>query len=92
VAREARLRNAGLEVVRVTGPDLAEPALVVERLLDARRRARSAAPDRRAWTLEPPLDWPLELPLHDRLEQQAEWERWQREAQLPQPSRSHIRE
>jgi hypothetical protein len=54
----------------VTGPDLAEPALVVERIRDARRRVRSVAPGRRTWTLETPVDWPVELPLHDRLQQQ----------------------
>ncbi len=40
VDREARLRDAGLEVFRVTGPDLREPGRIVERIHAARRRAR----------------------------------------------------
>lgn len=78
VDREARLRNAGLEVFRVTGPDLARPALVADRIRDALRRAANQRA-RRTWTLEPPDDWPVELPLHVRLEQRAEWESWMRE-------------
>ena len=74
VDRESRLRAAGLEVFRVTGPDLARKDLVVQRILAARRRASWIAGDRRAWTVVPPPDWPVEMPLHDRLEQRAEWE------------------
>ncbi len=79
VDREARLRDVGLEVFRVTGPDLRDPARLVRRMLGARRRARWLPVGRRAWTLELPEDWPVELPLHDRLEQRAAHERWERE-------------
>ena len=80
VDREARLRDAGLEVFRVTGPDLREPGRIVERIHAARRRALWLAPGQRGLTLELPPDWPVELPLHDRLEQRAADERWERAA------------
>jgi len=51
--------------------------LVVDRIHESRARARRLPADRRAWTVEPPPDRPLELPLHERLEQIAEWERWE---------------
>ncbi len=78
VDRESRMRDAGLEVFRVTGPDLLQPRRVVGRIEAARGRARRL-PQQRRWTIEPPSDWPVELPLHDRLEQIADWERWERE-------------
>ena len=48
VAKEERLRRVGLEVARVTGPDLRDRALVVRRLHEARGRARFEAPAGRA--------------------------------------------
>lgn len=78
VDRESRLRDAGLEVARVTGPDLLEPARVVDRLRRALKRASSQPVGQRRWTIEPPPDWPVELPLHDRLEQRAQWEVWEK--------------
>jgi hypothetical protein len=49
VLREDRLRHAGVEVIRVTGPELRRPRLVVDRLLAARERAAHTA--RRDWQL-----------------------------------------
>jgi hypothetical protein len=43
LAREHAFRQLGLEYVAFTGPDLAEPRLVVERLAAARTRARARA-------------------------------------------------
>ncbi|MBD8871142.1 DUF559 domain-containing protein [Nocardioides donggukensis] len=57
VEREALLRRHGLEVTRVTGPDLADASAVVDRLLDARRRSRFAAPGQRAWEARPVGPW-----------------------------------
>jgi len=53
VGKEADLRGVGLEVVRVTGPDLRRPARVVRRLLEVRGRARFEAEAWRAWTAMP---------------------------------------
>ena len=54
VDREARFRDVRLEVFRVTGPDLADPPLVVRRMRGARDRATWAPPAERAWTIDPP--------------------------------------
>jgi hypothetical protein len=56
VDREARFRDHGLEVFRVTGPDLRKVAPVVRRIHSAYRRAKHQPPDQRTWTLTPP-DW-----------------------------------
>jgi hypothetical protein len=77
VDRESRFRAVGLEVFRVTGPDIPRRDLVVDRIRASRARARWLPAGKRAWTIEPPPDRPLELPLHERLEQIAEWERWE---------------
>ena len=53
VEREARLREVGLEVTRVTGSDLRRPELLHRRLLAARERAAFEPPEVRRWTLEP---------------------------------------
>lgn len=57
VAREDRFRDAGVEVVRVTGPDLAHPDRIADRILAGRRRATAARATPRGWTLDPPEDW-----------------------------------
>jgi hypothetical protein len=80
VDRESRLRDVGLEVFRVTGADLRRREHVVARLHAARERALRTPPGHGAWTIEPPMDRAGELPLHDRLEQIAMWERWERES------------
>ena len=56
VAKEERLRRVGLEVARVTGPDLRDRPMVMRRLHEARGRARFQAPADRAWTARPRQD------------------------------------
>ena len=55
VGRGEDLRRVGLEVFRVTGPDLPLTGRVVSRMHAARARARPAA--ERAWTVTPPPWW-----------------------------------
>jgi hypothetical protein len=75
VAREERCRRAGLEYVKITGPDLRRPDRVVDRLLSTRGRARFLAERHRRWTLTPPPGWfgsPEEsMSLQQRLEHRA---------------------
>ncbi len=74
VDREARFREHGLEVVRVTGPDLRRPGQLVDRILAGYRRARSL-PRARTWTLDAPAWWgrppTLDEVLDDRDQAQA---------------------
>lgn len=67
VGREDVFRRHLLEVTRVTGPDLAAPGRVAERLRAARSRARWLAPAERSWTTTPPPGWQPVLPLEVRL-------------------------
>lgn len=53
VGKEAALRRVGLEVVRVTGPDLRCPERVVDRVLTARGRALFEAEATRGWLALP---------------------------------------
>ncbi len=57
VAREDRCRRAGLEYVKVTGPDLLDVPLVVDRIRATRSRARFLPASARRWTLTPPPGW-----------------------------------
>jgi hypothetical protein len=57
VGREQGFRRHRIEVTRVTGPDMASPALVVDRLLAGRALARFETPSQRSWTLAPPPWW-----------------------------------
>ena len=57
VAREDRMRRAGLEYVKVTGLDLQHPDLVTDRMLSSRARARWLPAHERRWTLVPPPGW-----------------------------------
>lgn len=57
VAREHRLREAGLEYTSVVGGDLTQRTMVVERLTAAYRRARARPGAARRWTLTPPPWW-----------------------------------
>jgi hypothetical protein len=57
VARQDRCRALGLEYAIITGTDLHDTALVVERLTSTRVRARFADPQQAAWTLQPPPHW-----------------------------------
>jgi hypothetical protein len=67
VRRESAFRDHDLEMFRVTGPDMRNPQLVVERIRSAYRRARRVPPDRRTWTLVPPPWWPTPLSLDEQL-------------------------
>ncbi len=57
VQREDRFRAVGLEYFTVVAGDLADETLTVERMRNARRRARFLAADERRWTLTPPPWW-----------------------------------
>ena len=79
-ARDGRFRDHGLEVFRVTGYDLHDPAAVVHRIRSTYARAlRRAASDRR-WTLTPPPGWVPRPSLDDILTQRdllrADLETW----------------
>ncbi|QVT78592.1 hypothetical protein ENKNEFLB_00970 [Nocardioides aquaticus] len=54
--KDEDLRDAGLEVTRVTGRDLHDPDLVVARLVRARARALVSRGPRR-WVVTPPAPW-----------------------------------
>jgi hypothetical protein len=54
VAREECFRDHGLEYFELVGGDLAQRQVAVDRMLNARRRAKFLPPESRAWTLEPP--------------------------------------
>jgi hypothetical protein len=68
-ARDARFRDHGLEVFRVTGYDLHDPAAVVDRIRSAYARARRRAGSERQWTLTPPPGWVPRPSLDDVLAQ-----------------------
>lgn len=69
VGREARFRGVDLEVTRVTSLDLLDRPALVNRLVEARSRAKFLPSSRRAWTLQrprwfnerPPVDVLLDL-------------------------------
>lgn len=79
VGKDEAFRGRGLEVVRVTGTDLADRELVVSRLRGARRRALFEPPRERRWVARPPVDR-LDDELADR-----EWETMEREWWAVQP-------
>ena len=54
VEREERFRDHGLEFFEIVGGDLERRSVAVNRMLNARRRAKFLPPESRAWTLEPP--------------------------------------
>lgn len=89
VDRESRMRDCGLELFRVTGPDLRDPDRVVDRMRAARARARWLPAPRRAWTMTAPEGEEAELSLDQVLVQremvrEAE-ERWQAETRVDPP-------
>ena len=68
VEREERFRDHGLEFFEVVGGDLNRREVAVQRMLNARARAKFLPPESCAWTLEPP-PWrstpePLDAYLH----------------------------
>lgn len=90
VGREDLLRRHGLEVFRVTGPDLRSPGRVRERMLQARGRAKWLPEAARAWTTTPPPGWETDPTLDERLDErdlkrQLEHQ-WQAEASMDIPS------
>ena len=54
VEREEKFRDHGLEFFEVVGGDLGRRQLVVDRMRNARARAKFLPPESRAWTLEAP--------------------------------------
>ncbi len=67
VEREEKFRDHGLEFFEVVGGDLASRQLVVDRMRNARARAKFLPPESRAWTLEPPPWRPRPETLHEYL-------------------------
>ena len=77
VRREERFRRAGLEYVKITGLDLLDPQVVVERLLSTRGRAlRNAV--RPTWTTVAPPDWREDPSPADREVLHELWRGWER--------------
>lgn len=70
VDREDALRRVGLEVFRVTGPDLLVPGRVASRMRSARERAAWELPERRRWTTDPPAWWEGPVTLDEHLDAQ----------------------
>ncbi len=62
VAKDEAFRRVGLEMARITGTDLHDVPLVVDRLTHARARAGFAPAAQRRWVARPPADT-----LHERL-------------------------
>jgi hypothetical protein len=54
VDRESAFRDHGLEVFRVTGPDMRDPQRVANRIRAAYRRSHDMPAGRRSWTVQPP--------------------------------------
>ena len=69
VGREDLLRRHGLEVFRVTGPDLRSPGRLRDRMLEARARARWLPEPERRWTTTPPPGWDPGPTLDQRLDE-----------------------
>lgn len=69
VGREELLRRHGLEVFRVTGPDLVAPGRVRSRMLEARSRAKWLPEAERSWTTTPPPGWDPGPTLDQRLDE-----------------------
>jgi very-short-patch-repair endonuclease len=90
VGREDLLRRHGLEVFRVTGPDLRSPGRVKERMLEARSRAKFLPEAERRWTTTPPPGWEPGPTLDERLDERdlkRQLERqWQAESSMDIPS------
>lgn len=57
VARANALRNVGLEGFTILAADLPRPELAMQKMVDARRRARWEPESRRQWTIAPPSWW-----------------------------------
>lgn len=57
IAREDKVRNLGLEPFTIVAGDIGHPERVVQRMRDARRRAKWELKSGRRWTVEPPPWW-----------------------------------
>ena len=57
VARANKLSNFGLEGFTILATDIAHPEHAVQKMVDARRRAKWEPESRRRWTVEPPRWW-----------------------------------
>ncbi len=57
IAREGRLRNLGLEGFTILATEIPHPEQAVQRMTDARRRARWEPESRRRWTADLPPWW-----------------------------------
>lgn len=66
VVKEDALRRVGVEVVRVTGAEVDDEPVVMERVRAGRSRARFEPEHRRLWVARPQQET-----LHDRLEERA---------------------
>jgi hypothetical protein len=73
VAKEDRLRNVGLEVARITGPDMTRVPLVVHRLRAAHARAAATPATDRLWVARPRPDDLHEL-IQRRIARQAAYD------------------
>ncbi len=67
VERQERFRDHGLEFFEVVGGDLPRRRLVVDRMRNARARAKFLPPESRAWTVEPPPWRPRPETVHEYL-------------------------
>lgn len=65
VSREDGFRRCGLEYFKVTGPDMSDRALIVDRMQSTRSRAQWRSPADRRWTLTPPPGWEVALTLDE---------------------------
>lgn len=90
VGREDLLRRHGLEVFRVTGPDLRAPGRVRDRMLEARARAKWLPEAERAWTAVPPAGWDPGPTLDQRLDERdlkrAAEREWRAQSPMDIPS------
>ena len=57
VSRENDLRNLGLEGFTILSADIPHPERAVQKMADARRRAKWQPESQRQWTIEPPWWW-----------------------------------
>lgn len=71
VAREHGFRGVALEFFKVTGPDMRSRRMVANRMTTTRERAKWLAVAERAWTIEPPPGWKVEMSLDEQLELRA---------------------
>jgi hypothetical protein len=74
ISREAALRGVGLEVVTMTASDRRDVRPYLQRVREARSRARVLKPAERAWTIDPPPWW---TPT-DTVEQRRALDDWQK--------------